>query len=272
MLARSARRRRGLTLIELLVVLAILAVLLGLLLSAVQRARESAARAECQNKMRNQGLAVLNYESAHGRLPPGAISGPFPPLGVPPDVTCGLWPLLLPYLDQQPLANLYRLDLPFDHPANQPAVQARLKILECPNATPAERMATWPTGSGGVTDYAPFDVNPFLADIGAIDPVGNFAGPLPVNGKVRMVDIRDGTSNTILLAEASGRPGVAWCSPEALLSLRQFFGGRGGLHIGGSHACMADGSVHFLHDSLDLRALGRLATRSGGEPLTGDEF
>jgi prepilin-type processing-associated H-X9-DG protein len=57
-----------------------------------------------------------------------------------------------------------------------------------------------------------------------------------------------------------------------LLSLRQFFGGTGGLHRGGSHACMADGSVHFLRDGLSLRALGRLATRAGGEPLSGNEF
>jgi prepilin-type processing-associated H-X9-DG protein len=187
-------------------------------------------------------------------------------------VTCGLWPLLLPYLDQAPLANLYRLDLSFDHLANQPAVQARLKILECPNATPAQRVADWGTGWGGVTDYAPFEVNPFLADIGLIDPVDNFAGPLPGNGMVRMAEISDGTSNTILLAEASGRPGVAWSSPEALLSLRQFFGGWRGLHPGGSHACMADGSVHFLSDTMDLRTLGRLATRAGGEVITGDEF
>jgi type II secretory pathway pseudopilin PulG len=256
-------------LIELLVVLGILAVLFGLLLSAVQRVRESAARADCQNKMRNQGLAVLNYESAHGRLPPGAISGPFEPLGVPSGVTCGLWPLLLPHIDQEPVARLYRLDLRYDHLANQPAVRARLKILECPNATPGERTANWGTSYGGVTDYAPFDVNPFLADIGVIDPVGNFDGPLPVNGMVRMVEIRDGASNTILLAEASGRPGMAWSSPESLLSLRQFFGG---LHIGGSHVCMVDGSVHFLRSSLQPRILGRLATRAGGEPLTGDEF
>jgi hypothetical protein len=133
-------------------------------------------------------------------------------------------------------------------------------------------MADWGTGQGGVTDYAPFDVSPFLADIGKIDPVANFAGPLPSNGMVRMTDITDGTANTILLAEASGRPGVAWSSPDAMLSLTQFFGGNGGLHWGGSHTCMADGSVHFLNNSLDLRGLARLATRAGGEVLSGNEF
>jgi prepilin-type processing-associated H-X9-DG protein len=260
-----------LTLIELLVVIGILAVLFGLTLAAVQRVREAAARADCQNRMRNQGLAVLHYESTWGRLPPGAVQGPFGPVGVPDGASHSLWALLLPYLDQAPLAARYRLDLPFDHPVNQPVVTARLKVLECPNSPP-NRTANGGTGSRGVADYAPFEVNPFLADIGVIDPVGNFQGPLPVNGTVRMTDITDGTSSTILLAEASGRPGVAWSSPEVLLSLRQFFGGTGGLHRGGSHVCMADGSVHFLRDSLGLRALGRLATRAGGEPLSGNEF
>jgi prepilin-type N-terminal cleavage/methylation domain-containing protein len=261
--------RRGFTLIELLVVIGIMVVLLGLTLAAVQQVREAVQRVECQNRLKNQGLAVLHYEATHGRLPPGAVQGPFEPLGVPDGASHSLWALLLPYLDQAPLAAHYRLDLPFDDPGNQPVVTARLKVLECPNAGPDRTVSLGPGRYGALTDYAPFDVNPFLADIGAIDPVGNFQGPLPVNGLVGMAEITDGTSNTVLLAEASGRPGVAWSSPEVLLSLRQFFGR---LHRGGSHACMADGSVHFLRDSLDLRALGRLATRAGGEPLSGNEF
>ena len=272
MTSRPPLPRRGVTLIEVLVVIGILAVLLGLTLAAVQRVREAARRAECQDRLRNQGLAVLNYEAAQGRLPPGAIQGPFAPPAVPDGAGHGFWPLLLPYLEQAPLAGRYRFDLPFDSPANQPAVTASLKILECPNATPANRTADWGSGHGGVADYAPFDVNPFLADVGVIDAVGNFQGPLPVNGAVRMTDVTDGTSNTVLLAEASGRPGVAWGSPEVLLSLRQFFGGAGGLHRNGSHACMADGSVHFLNESIGLRALGRLATRAGGEQMSGNEF
>jgi prepilin-type N-terminal cleavage/methylation domain-containing protein len=271
MMDRSPLPRRAFTLIELLVVLGIVAVLLGLTLSAVQRARESAARAECQDHLRNLGIAVLNYESALGRLPPGAVHGPFTPLGVPDGVACGPWPVLLGYLDQAPLASRYHFDLSFDDPANQPVVSVSLKILQCPNAPP-NRLANWGTGYGGVTDYASFDVNPFLADIGKIDPVAIFAGPMPGNGVVRMTDITDGTSNTILLAEASGRPGVAWSSPEVLLSLKSFFGGSGGLHWGGSHAGMADGSVHFLSQSLGLRELARLATRAGGEVVNSNDF
>jgi prepilin-type N-terminal cleavage/methylation domain-containing protein len=272
MTARPPPPRRGLSLIEVLVVLAILGVLLGLTLAAVQRVREAARRAECRDRLRNQGLAVFQYEAARGRLPPGAIRGPFTPPAVPEGAGHGLWPLLLPYLDQAPLAARYRFDLPFDHPANQPAVTASLKILECPNGAPADRTVSLPAGQAGAADYAPFDVNPFLADLGLIDGVDNFQGPLPFNGGVRMTDATDGTSATVLLAEASGRAGVAWASPELPLDLRSFFARSGGLHRGGSHACMADGSVHFFGEGMGLRVLGRLATRAGGEPLSGNEF
>jgi prepilin-type N-terminal cleavage/methylation domain-containing protein/prepilin-type processing-associated H-X9-DG protein len=271
MTSRSACPRRGFTFIELLVVIGILAVLSGLILAAVQRARESARRAECQDRMKNQGLAVFSYESVHGQLPPGAVQGPFAAAGVPDGASHSLWALLLPHLDQAALASHYRLDLPWDDPANQPVVTIQLKLLVCPNA-PANRIAEWTNGEGAVADYAPFEVNPFLADIGLIDAVSNFQGPMPVNGMVQVLDITDGTSNTVLLAEASGRPGVAWSSPQILLGLRQFFGGSGGLHPHGSNVCMADGSVHFLHDSLDLRELGRLATRAGGEVVSGSDF
>src|SRR5262245_39334185 len=113
--------RCAFTLVELLVVLAIFAVLIGLTLAAIQRVREAAKRTECMNRLKNQGLAVLNFESTHGHLPPGAVRGPFPPLGVPDGAAHGLWAFLLPYLEQGPAASQYRFDLSFDHPANQPA-------------------------------------------------------------------------------------------------------------------------------------------------------
>jgi len=119
-----------------------------------------------------------------------------------------------------------------------------------------------------VTDYGPLDVNPFLADIAVIDPAASFAGPLPVNAAVRMTEITDGAANTILLTEAGRRPGMAWCSPDVPVGLRDAIGGP---HRG-SNVAMADGSVHFVRDAIDIRVLGRLATRAGGEVISGDPF
>lgn len=257
-------RRAGYSLIELLVVVGIVSLLLGLTLAAVQRVRESAKRAECQNRHRQQGLAVLGYEAAVGRLPPGSIRGPFELLGVPSGVSHGLWPLLLPHLDQAPLGARYRLDVSFDHAANRPVVVARLPILECPNA-PLER----PSAPFGPSDFAPVDVNPFLADIGVLDPAALFEPALPANGTVKLTDITDGASNTLLLIEAGGRPGMAWASPGVTIGLREVFGG---LHRGGVNACLADGSVRFVNESVGLRVLGKLATRAGGEVIGAGEF
>jgi prepilin-type N-terminal cleavage/methylation domain-containing protein len=144
--------RRGFSLIELLVVSAILAVLAGLTLAAVQRARESAQRTQCLNRLKNLALAVLNYESAHGHLPPGAVWGPFPRLGVPDGAGHGLWAFLLPQMEQTAVAQRYRFDLSFDDPANQPAATVRIAGLMCPNLDPGRveaweppRFGAWPT-------------------------------------------------------------------------------------------------------------------------------
>src|SRR5262249_22632539 len=128
--------RRGFSLIELVVVLAIMAVLTGLTLTAVQRVRAAAKRTECLNRLKNQGLAVLSYESCHGHLPPGAVWGPFPRLGVPDGAGHGLWAFLLPHVEQAPAADRYRFDLSYDHPDNQPAATTRIAVLVCPNLDP----------------------------------------------------------------------------------------------------------------------------------------
>jgi prepilin-type N-terminal cleavage/methylation domain-containing protein/prepilin-type processing-associated H-X9-DG protein len=259
----SPHRRHGYSLIELLVAISIVALLVGLTLAAVQRVREAAKRADCQNRVRQAGLAVLNYESTTGRLPPGSISGPFEPLGVPSGAGHGLWAVVLPHLDQAHLGVRYRLDVSFDHPANRPVAAARIPVLECPTA-PDRLDPTF-----GPADYGPVDVNPFLADIGVIDPGASFLSALPVNGTAKLTDITDGTSNTILVAEAAGRPGMAWASPDVTVGLREVFGRPHGL---GANVCFADGSVHFVRESVGLRVLGKLCTRSGGEVIKPGEF
>jgi len=270
MSGRTSSSRRGYTLIEVLVVMSIISVLIGLTLAAVQRARASAQRTACMNNMKNQGLAVLNYESAHGALPPGGISGPFPAFSVPDGASHGLWAVLLGHLDQDAIAARYRLDLSFDHPDNQPAARAIINVLQCP-AEPSGRVEQWEPASNyaGIADYGPLEVNPFLADIAMIDPVDNFEGPLPVNGRVRIPEITDGTSQTVLIAEAGSGGGTAWCSSTNLLSVRTLFAGSS-THRGGANVCLADGSVRFLRSSLSTRVLAALATRAGGEVIGED--
>jgi len=300
-------RRPAVTLIEVLVVLAILGVLLGLLLPAVQKVREAAARLSCQNNLKQTGLALHQFAGDRGALPPGAVHGPMPSAGVATDAVHGCWPFVLPYLEQQALSSAYRWDVDFFNLANQPAVATQLKILQCPSAQ-ANRVvdashsdgAFENGGAGACSDYGPVArVLPGLAAWGYIDPAGDYRGALPVNSMTRVLDITDGTSNTLLAAEDAGRPqlwragrlvpglfsaGGPWASSANPVVIRgasadgSILPGPCGInctndqqpysfHAGGANFLFADGSVHFLQAALDIRVLAALATRAGGEVL-----
>src|SRR5687767_4649850 len=106
--------RRGFTLIELLVVVAIIAILIGLLLPAVQKVREAAARAKCQNNLKQFGLALHHYHDARGRLPPGGSYNPSPPWATTWDGDKGSWIVYtLPFLERDDLFRQFpALDVP----------------------------------------------------------------------------------------------------------------------------------------------------------------
>lgn len=217
-LVHLLRRWRGFTLIELLVVIAIIAVLIGLILPAVQKVRAAASRIACANNLKQLGLALHNYNDVHERLPPGAV-GPQP--GFPQFALLkhhGLGTYLLPFLEQQALANQYRWDVSWFDPPNQPVVNAQLKIWQCPSAQanriqdgslitvtpPAERPFN---GTAACGDYAGVErTDPALVRLGFIDPANSYDGVFPVNGTKRLTDICDGTFCTIMMAEDAGRP------------------------------------------------------------------
>jgi len=211
--------RRGFTLIELLVVIAIISVLIGLLLPAVQKVRESAARMHCANNLKQIGLAIHNYHDAEGRLPGGVVVGGLN--GLLDDGHATGFTYLLPYLEQGNLKNLYSLDTPWHQPANYTAVGTRVKTYYCPaNRTDGgidlrPIAAQWncplPPFAAGV-DYA------FCkgANAGLGDPnkvPASVRGPFGVavlengrvtTGTISLVNMTDGTSNTFLVGEAAG--------------------------------------------------------------------
>jgi prepilin-type N-terminal cleavage/methylation domain-containing protein/prepilin-type processing-associated H-X9-DG protein len=203
------RRRAGFTLIELLVVIAIIAILIGLLLPAVQKVREAAARAQCSNNLKQLGLACMNYESTFKRLPPGRVTyfGSTPPA----------WSIIiLPYVEQ---ANLYTL-WDFTKDINNSAVTttndtARLQQVPfflCPSDG-SSGFQPDPGGSGqncGQMNY--FGNIGTTADQRSTDnthtgifnytvTVGAAVNTWNIVGGVRITDITDGSSNTAMISE-----------------------------------------------------------------------
>ena len=218
-----ARGRGGFTLIELLVVIAIIAILIALLVPAVQKVREAAARTQCINNLKQLGLAMHKFHDAQRGFPPARSDSPvypgFDKLGVaaPPRIS---WvPLVMPYIDQGNLQRLYRMDRAFQDPVNDGVApytgaaagpnQTLIGVLICPSS-PTSRTVT---NNRGPTDYAATSQitrpNPFVTVYGApgklppSDPTWD--GILGLNVRRKVTDVLDGTSNTMLLAEDAGQ-------------------------------------------------------------------
>ncbi len=213
---------------------------IALLLPAVQSAREAARRAQCQNNLKQIALALLNYEQANKCFPPAVFTDD---RGKPMES----WRVaILPYLEQQALYQQYDSKQPWDSPQNRALGNTRLQEFRCPSDQS--------TANPGETNY--------VRIIGK-DTVGGLS-----NEAVKLSDITDGTSNTILVVEVSGL-NINWEEPRDVTAdefMDMVSKGRASRQSGGFQAVMADGSVHFISNTIDPKTLRALLLRNTGEP------
>jgi prepilin-type N-terminal cleavage/methylation domain-containing protein/prepilin-type processing-associated H-X9-DG protein len=222
---RVVRARQGFTLIELLVVVAIIAVLLALLLPAVQKARDAANRVQCQDNLKQLALGLHNYHDANNVFPQNHR-----PPGAANSVRVRWFTRVLPYVEESTLHSRYDFTTNWDSATNLPVTSVAIKIAQCPSSPLSTRLdpnpaATNPQGWGAnnppivaVTDYAGvYGVHPSfiaanssIASIAGIqNPYGTLTNNVAKNGEtapIKLTDITDGTSTTLLLVESAGRP------------------------------------------------------------------
>jgi prepilin-type N-terminal cleavage/methylation domain-containing protein len=199
-------RRHGFTLIELLVVIAIIAILIGLLVPAVQKVREAAARAQCQNNLKQMGLAVHGYHDTNKKFPPALVTTLVPNTQAQAKIVwwyASWMARVLPYVEQQPLGNTIQPEYnryygPWgDSGSNAPHVGlgTGLPLFTCPSDPRGQVVAS-------VTVYKPNTQVAFTCYLGNSGLNSRtMDGVIFKEGNVKMLAITDGTSNTLLIGE-----------------------------------------------------------------------
>lgn len=284
--------RRGFTLVELLVVIAIIGILIGMLLPAVQQVREAARRAACQNKIRQIGLAGLNFECTHGFLPPPRIG-----LGEI-NFQGSAFVILLPFVDQQGRHGQIDIDSAISSGSNGDLVSQALDIYICPSMQLHDVEAADLPGEGSyIINYA----TQYRPSARGLEVDGAFAqAPKSDAEKYRLglEAFTDGTSNTFFFGEIDNSlvtdfsslwggyyswANGYWDNSQSHLEgtfnakeigpeltgeeqIREFRTFRSD-HPGGVNFCFVDGSTRFIPDTISSDALTSAVTRSGGEVL-----
>ncbi len=316
------RSRSGFTLVELLVVIAIIGILVGLLLPAVQAAREAARRMSCSNQLKNIALALHNAHDTNKKFPPGAEGQVFPKpaatTGSPTTFPGTSWLVyILPYIEQGNLYNRYDFTTAYNSVGNGQFAATVVPTYYCPSGPaptryldPNTNLTTAVTthyygvmGPGGLTNPTTMAMggNTYSYTIGSANSNGAWsahgilshyqetAGSVSTNRRVRMGDINDGTSNTLMVGEiAKTPPGTlnqyrAWtrgnnggsgsCKNVLYPINSTFYNGSNNFndisfaseHTGGCQFALADGSVRFVSQSIDLTIYRASSSINSGE-------
>jgi len=299
-LGRSSTRRRGFTLVELLVVIAIIGILVALLLPAVQAAREAARRMQCGNHLKQIGLALHNYHDTYKALPPAWAD--WDGLWASPLHSAHANAAVLPFLEQSNVDDLYDYNVRWDHANNADLASLMPATYQCPSAPGAgepEPNSGFQTSdytyirsdTGWVTDPGPnqsmFEQNEFRRFRDVIDGLSNTVMQYESAGRTALYVHGQQTTPPawwtgeyrawaghfdsswmypfqVAIDPAGGPPSVTWFVGSEIINVANW-GSPYSFHPGGVQISLADGSVRFLTETIDIDTLSGLTSINGGE-------